>query len=411
VDNISKEQIKQITELFDDIKFDVTTLDEALVTFGGRAYPKFGNIVILAGGAGSGKGFVLSNMIGVEGKTFDVDALKTLAINSKRLAKKVKDEMGVDLKKLNLKDPANVSELHLIVDGLGLPKNQQTTLLRSVMTAHPDRKPNLIFDVTLKNLDKLVNVAKQVQAVGYEKRNIHIVWVVNKIEIAIHQNANRDRMVDQDILINTHEGASQTIKDIINMENRLKSHMDGDIWFVFNQARVDSELVKSGKGGQFVKKIDKIQIKKQGKKPLNSSQLSDRVVSKIREYVPNPEIWGESVIDSDTKMIEEAAVNDRVTFGKVDSPQKVKAVGWVSNRVSGKLVSRYIVKLDTFEKKMFGSKGVYRWVSDIDDNRTGIVKINVKTGTMAFLDNDEDQATFDRSFKFTKMVISDKTAF
>ena len=33
-------------------------LQEALITFGGKPYPKFGNIVILAGGAGSGKGFI-----------------------------------------------------------------------------------------------------------------------------------------------------------------------------------------------------------------------------------------------------------------------------------------------------------------------------------------------------------------
>jgi len=29
---------------------------EKLITFGGKAYPKFGNVVILAGGGGSGKG-------------------------------------------------------------------------------------------------------------------------------------------------------------------------------------------------------------------------------------------------------------------------------------------------------------------------------------------------------------------
>lgn len=38
---------------------DFTSLDEALITFGGKAYPKFGQVVILAGGAGSGKGFTV----------------------------------------------------------------------------------------------------------------------------------------------------------------------------------------------------------------------------------------------------------------------------------------------------------------------------------------------------------------
>ena len=50
---------------------------EKLITFGGKAYPKYGHIVLMAGGAGSGKGFILSNLVGLEGKVFDVDELKT----------------------------------------------------------------------------------------------------------------------------------------------------------------------------------------------------------------------------------------------------------------------------------------------------------------------------------------------
>ena len=39
------------------------SLQEKLITFGKKAYPKFGNVVILAGGAGSGKGFQLETGI------------------------------------------------------------------------------------------------------------------------------------------------------------------------------------------------------------------------------------------------------------------------------------------------------------------------------------------------------------
>ena len=62
-------------------------LMEKLITFGGKAYPKFGNIVIMAGGAGSGKGFVLNKLVGVEGKVFDVDELKRLASKTPAISK------------------------------------------------------------------------------------------------------------------------------------------------------------------------------------------------------------------------------------------------------------------------------------------------------------------------------------
>jgi ABC-type uncharacterized transport system YnjBCD ATPase subunit len=74
---------------------EAEALMEKLITFGGKAYPKYGNIVVMAGGAGSGKGFILSNLVGVEGKVFDVDELKTLASKTPAIKKRVADELGV----------------------------------------------------------------------------------------------------------------------------------------------------------------------------------------------------------------------------------------------------------------------------------------------------------------------------
>ena len=47
---------------FNDHKFG--NLTEKLITFANKAYPKFGNVIIMAGGAGSGKGFVKDKLVG-----------------------------------------------------------------------------------------------------------------------------------------------------------------------------------------------------------------------------------------------------------------------------------------------------------------------------------------------------------
>jgi hypothetical protein len=97
------------------LKGESVELVEKLITFAGQANPSmFGIIVIMAGGAGSGKGFVKDKLVGLEGYTFDVDALKTLAAKTPAIVKKVKDEMGIDLQDLaaNLKTPENVAKLH-----------------------------------------------------------------------------------------------------------------------------------------------------------------------------------------------------------------------------------------------------------------------------------------------------------
>ena len=282
---------------------------EALITFGGQAYPKFGNVVIMAGGAGSGKGFVKSNLVGLEGKVFDVDALKTMASKTPAIAKKVKEELNVDLydialKKGALKNPDNVAKLHEIIgEYLGLDAKQLKAFYISIMSAAPDRKPNIIFDVTLKDLRKLEKITRQTKTLGYDVKNIHIVWVVNDIEVAKAQNATRDRVVPAEILVNTHRGASQTMLDIINMGKSLKKYMDGDIVFAFNKFKVDASLAKSDKsgkkigmagdtkGGQYIEKANYFYVKRAGKPVTPQDKIEKELRSKIAQYVPKNVSW------------------------------------------------------------------------------------------------------------------------
>lgn len=273
---------------------DAEILMEKLITFGGQAYPNYGHIVLMAGGAGSGKGFVLSNLVGVEGKVFDVDELKTMASKTPAIKRRVAQELGVDLEDLasNLKNPENVGKLHDIMgDYLKIDKRKEQAFYRGVLAAPADRKPNIIFDMTLKSLDKLDKIAKDAAKLGYDKKNIHIVWVVNDIEVAKQQNAARARTVPSEILVNTHRGAANTMGDIINMGTRLKKYIDGDIVFAFNKVGVDATLVKSGKGGSYVKDANYFYVKRAGKAPTSVEKLDKEIRAKIKAYVPKNVDW------------------------------------------------------------------------------------------------------------------------
>ena len=267
-------------------------LVEKLITFGNRAYPKFGTVVIMAGGAGSGKGFVKNKLIGVEGFTYDVDEIKKLAIQADRLVQKVKEKTGTDLKRLDLREPEDVAKVHEIVgDFLKLDDKKLQTMYTSIMMAAPDRKPNMIFDVTLKNLDKLSKLTRAVKQLGYDDKNIHIVWVVNDIEVAIDQNAKRDRKVPVEILVNTHRGVSQTMMDILKMGKKIKTYLNGDIIFAFNRVGVDSELVKSSRGGSYIKDANYFYVKKAGKDVMPLEMISADIKRKIASYVPKNVDW------------------------------------------------------------------------------------------------------------------------
>ena len=264
-------------------------LSEALMTFGKTAYPKFGNIVILAGGAGSGKGFQKDNLLGITGTNLDVDALKVLAAKAPKFVQRIKDETGRDISALNMKNPKDVSQMHYVLnDVYKVPDKKQDALFSSILAADPSRKPNLLFDVTLKDMTKLVSIATAAEDLGYKKENIHIVWVVNEVSVAIEQNKRRSRSVPEEVLFATHQGAALTMKRILDMGDSLHQYMDGAIYISFNKINTDTTTEKSKFGGSYIKEANYIQVKKAGKPQTSSAELSNVVKEKLKKYVP---IW------------------------------------------------------------------------------------------------------------------------
>lgn len=286
-------------------------MDETLLTFGNR--PKFGQVVLLAGGAGSGKGFVSDNIIGIETKTFDVDQVKSMIIHpgTTKLNKKILDIYGIDVTKMDLRNPKDVGMLHKINDELGISKKIQDRFFQNLDTR---RLPNVLFDTTMKSEKKIEDLVSTVEEAGYQKENIHIVWIMNELDTAVKQNKARERVVPEDILIDTHKGVSETMANLMRGA-RFQEFIDGEVWIVFNKIFVDSTLHFANKRfkdsdtshwaklkgwsqkdviglgkvnskGSYVKDAIKIQIKKKGAKPFSFAEIGMKYLQKIRNYVP-----------------------------------------------------------------------------------------------------------------------------
>lgn len=285
------------------------TLNEALITFGkGGGKPKFGHIVFLAGGAAAGKGLVTSHMLGIEGKVLNVDNIKDYFIKSAKLRAQVKSEYGIDIspEAFPLSNPRNTGMLHSIIAAdKHIPKHADITLFKSIATADEERKPNLIIDTTMQNTVKISNITYAAIEAGYQKENIHMVWVCAPYHLSKELNLDRGeqggRSVDDDVLWGTHHGAATTLKAFIYGEvNRyvkpLSKYMDGDMWIVFNQPNIDMTLTTSEpkpntvfpsrklSGGAFIAKgVNYIKIKSQGSPVEKPNQ---DLVDKIASYVP-----------------------------------------------------------------------------------------------------------------------------
>ena len=271
-------------------------LEEALIQLANQKDSHFGQVVILAGGAGSGKGTILKNLLDIKGKVFDVDELKSWMTRIPEWRKELQKALpGVDLDKPDwLSNNENVSTAHMVAKKLGIEGRQKNTVFDSVMLADHRRKPNLIFDVTLKEYSKLEDIIKYVTDAGYQKQNIHIVWVLSEMTAAIHNNRTRTRKVREDILVGTHEGASSTMADIVKDGNALRGKLDGNIVIAFNTVRLEGrsdtemteKLLPGNRKATYISKALYIFLKKRGQPILSLKDLTAEVRDKLLASLP-----------------------------------------------------------------------------------------------------------------------------
>jgi len=298
--------IKQLKRL---VMEAMEPVNEAGIAFGGEAYPKGGNVVILAGGAGSGKGFITSNVLLINGKTFDVDSIKPKLIKlgkfkpNSSLPTKFRNKYGYPLMDVDQSDPEQATDLHnFSQDDEHIYDRALDAFSSNYMLNPKDQLPNLIFDDPLRNVGKLVKFCKFAESVGYPKENIHLVWVVNSFEQATLNNVARGqqpggRTAPMDTLRKTHEGAAETMRSIFNKSVDLKGLLDGDIWIVFSKAGVDTEIEGSTLTPHYLTKYTAYKMKEK-KRPIKPFyEIASWVKDKIHRYIPKRvrRCWGTKV--------------------------------------------------------------------------------------------------------------------
>ena len=235
--------------VFEEITEDI--LNEKLITYGNRK--PYGQIVFMAGGAGSGKGFAISNFVdSASFKIRDVDEMKKQIQILNRLGKldirsilkkygrniKLKDldlirkieKDGYKLQNFNLKNPDHVYALHILVKAIGIKDASLEKLLLG--KNNPETLPNILFDITAKDISDITSILPKLKQVGYKPENVHLTWVLTNYVTAMYNNKNRARMVPEDILLKTHEGASNTIWGLVT--KALPKGMNGRVDVILN---------------------------------------------------------------------------------------------------------------------------------------------------------------------------------
>lgn len=287
-------------------------LDEKLITYNNRK--PYGQVVFLAGGAASGKGFAGDHFLDNAGfKVRDVDEMKKqlqvlnrmgkLTVDDilKKYGKKIKPkDMEIvnkvfnselprggkqTLRNLNLKNPDHVATLHFLVKAMGIKDKSLQNMLAA--TNNPETLPNIMFDITAKDLSDITDVLPLLKKAGYESKNVHLTWVLTNYVTAIESNKGRERMVPEDILLKTHEGASNTVWSLVT--RALPKGMNGRVDVILNNPQHTVFYEKPD--GEKVKGIAKgflsLPVKKAGGAMLPEKVWKNKLFDWVRDNAPD----------------------------------------------------------------------------------------------------------------------------
>ena len=250
-------------------------LENTVVGFRKNA-TNYGECIILAGGPGSGKGFI-KNKIDANFRTYDVDELKKRYIRMLN-----KGKLNDELKEFDFKNPEDVTELHMRVKQHGWKEKQINLIFRNKYNT--DKKasnskilPNLLFDRVSGEIEDITEIATRAKTLGY---NVTVVWVLCNIETAKVNNRIRERYVDENtVLIPNHKAAYATMTSLFN--NRYPNFNDYiDNGWIGYSAGYGRKL--SGKYAN--SPIVKINKDESGNWIFNQVELVDKFLEEIQPY-------------------------------------------------------------------------------------------------------------------------------
>jgi len=262
-------------------------LEEKLIMY--QQGKRYGQIVFLAGGAGSGKGFAVKNFMQPElFKIRDVDEWK-------KSFQKLADTQGKypEIQGLNLKNSKDVAKLHKFVKSKGIKDKSLDVMLADANASH---LPNILFDITFKDVSDISTIIPKLEKAGYQSKNIHLTWVLTNYAVSILNNRDRERVVPEDIMLLTHEGAAKNMYDVIT--GKLPKGLNGGVRVVLNNREntipyVDpttKKPVKTTTGNIIVTDFTYLTFKKEGKTIAPEADVKKEVLGWISANVPKTKL-------------------------------------------------------------------------------------------------------------------------
>jgi hypothetical protein len=252
---------------------------------------KYGQVVFVSAGAGSGKDYVLDNIAMANKSTFKklssdkilefipkgskflkkvalVSSYISKFLSEKSLEDSIKKEieswvasnipspfqskeelktfieetLPAEIKKnkdpnkvvslLDLKSGKNVEFLRLVVRFFDQYEDYLSSLFSATKSSPSGNLPNLAIEI-IGRKSSIQHYIESLESVGYQKENISLIWVVTSEENAQENNQKRSRSLLPTTIHSTHKLAANELSSLFEEESHL---IEGEIWIVYNSS-------------------------------------------------------------------------------------------------------------------------------------------------------------------------------
>jgi hypothetical protein len=214
---------------------------------------KYGQVIFLVGGAGSGKSTATRKYINTTNyKILNPDDLKELLIRAgKKGVPSFKDMTNVDPN-----TPEGSTKVHQFMRDTKIGSRKARTMVAGLVGSK--NLPNLLFDRTFAFAGEFKKISQGLIKAGYKSENIHVVFVMTDVELAVKRNKTRSRSLPTEVVRGTNEGARKQFIQLF-FKRAKGAVANGDYYIIINRGESAIQVKSAGKPIDTTSKIaDKV---------------------------------------------------------------------------------------------------------------------------------------------------------
>ena len=202
---------------------------------------KYGQVIFLVGGAASGKSTAIRKFINSTNyKILNPDDVKELIIKAgKKGIDAFKDVAGIDPN-----TPAGSQQVHKFMRDTKIGSRKARTMIAGLKGSK--NLPNLLFDRTFSFAGEFKKISQNLVSVGYKPENIHVVYVMTDIALAVKRNLERSRSLPTDVIKQTNIGAKKRFTELF-FKRAKGAVANGEYHIIINRGDRAVQVKSAGK--------------------------------------------------------------------------------------------------------------------------------------------------------------------